>query len=239
MKNIRMLIEYDGTDFFGWQYQPERRTVQGELEKALKTVLNEEVKLIGAGRTDQGVHALGQVANFSSSSRLDIKKIQKAVNSLTGDDVYIKQIETVEIDFHSRYSARSKIYRYHMIFEPYPTRIRYNWFIKHRPDTERMKDVFPYLLGEHDFKGFSVHNGEKNTRCTLFRINLTETTSGIIIEIEGDRFLRKMVRGIVGFVLDVGRGRFSPGDAEGVLNDGLNGLYFAPAHGLFLIEVKY
>ena len=111
MQNIKLLIEYDGTDFCGWQYQPNERTVQGEVEHALKQLTSENVRVIGAGRTDQGVHALGQVANFHTSSVLELTEIHKALNSLTGDDIYIKQISELNNDFHSRYWAKNNVYK--------------------------------------------------------------------------------------------------------------------------------
>jgi tRNA pseudouridine38-40 synthase len=239
MKNLKMLIEYDGTDFSGWQYQPGKRTVQGNLETALKELTSEDIRVIGAGRTDQGVHALCQVANFHTLTELTSDQIQKGLNSLTNDDIYIKRVDSMGSDFHSRYSAKSKLYRYHIISKPSPLKRRYNWFVKYKLNVSQMKEVVKYLLDEHDFEHFSVKDGGKNTRCTLSSINLTDSGSQIIIAIEGNRFLKKMVRGIVGFMYDVGRGRFTSPQTEDVFRGRIKDIYFAPPHGLFLVDVKY
>ncbi len=238
MRNLRMLIEYDGTDVCGWQYQPNKRTVQGEIENALQKLINEKIRIVGAGRTDQGVHALGQVANFRTLSQLACKRIKNGTNSLIGNDIYVKEIDQVSDDFHSRYSAKSKTYRYHVISEPSPLKIRYNWFSKYKLDLSKIEKVRSHLLGEHDFRNLCVNNGN-DTICTLHSINLTEKNSQIIIEISGNRFLRKMVRGIVGFMHDVGRGRFSPDSVKDLFRGKIKDIYFAPPQGLFLVEVKY
>ncbi len=239
MQNLKIVTEYDGTDYYGWQYQPDKRTVQGEIEKALKRLTNEEIRIIGAGRTDQGVHALGQVANFHTSTNLKLHQIKRGINSLIDDAIYVKSIERVGNDFHSRYSAKAKVYHYHILLEPSPLKMRYNWFIKYKLNVSRMKMIIPYLLGEHDFRTLSANNDENNTSCTINSMNLTVDDRHIIIEIEGNRFLRKMVRGIVGFMHDLGRGRFSPDGINDVLNGKIKNIYFAPPHGLYLVEVKY
>ncbi len=239
MKNVKILIEYDGTHFFGWQYQPQERTIQGEIEEALERLTNEKLRIIGAGRTDQGVHALGQVANFHTASHLELRRLQQGINSLTPDDIYVKKIAKVRSDFHSRFSAKSKVYRYQMIREPFPLKMRYNWFVKYKLNVVSMKEVIPYFLGEHDFRNLSAQNDEDNTVCTVHTIDLTEENSRIIMTIEGNRFLRKMVRGIVGFIHDVGRGRFPPDYAQRIFEGTIRDIYFAPPHGLILVEVKY
>ncbi len=238
-KNIKMIIEYDGTDFCGWQYQPNERTVQGELEHALKQLTSENIRVIGAGRTDQGVHALGQVANFHTSSTLELTEIHKALNSLTGDDIYIKEISELNDDFHSRYAAKYKIYQYNIVLRPSPFKLRHNWYVQHELDLSRMGKAKGYLVGKHDFRYFSAQGDKDNTFCMVHSISLTEKNSRIIIQIKGDRFLRRMVRGIVGFLQDVGRGHYKPEQAQDVLNGKIRDLFCAPARGLFLVEVKY
>jgi tRNA pseudouridine38-40 synthase len=239
MMNIRMLLEYDGTDFFGWQYQPHKRTVQGDIETALNKITNETIRVIAAGRTDRGVHALGQVMNFFTTSTLNLQQMRTALNSLTANDIYVKNISQADDAFHSRYSAKSKVYYYHIIFEALPLKIRYNWYVDRTLDVSRMKKTIPYVVGTHDFSNFSAADGSDNKLCTIFTINLTEEHSGIIIHIEGNRFLRKMIRGIVGFLYDVGRGRFSPQDIKKVFSGSLQDIYFAPPQGLWLVEVRY
>jgi tRNA pseudouridine38-40 synthase len=234
-----MVIEYDGTHFFGWQYQPNKRTVQGELQAALRKILGEEIKITGAGRTDQGVHALGQVANFRTNSDLPLSSIKKGVNALVGDDMYVKDIAVVADDFDSRYSARTKVYQYYLTLEPSPFLLRYNWYIKQAPVIEAMRKAMQGFLGQRDFKNFSVRNGSDNTECNIVEISVKQEGAQIVLTIEGNRFLRKMVRGIVGFLVDVGRGRFSISDVERHFNTPTSEINFAPPQGLFLTTVKY
>lgn len=239
MRNLKFTIEYDGTDFHGWQIQPGDRTVQGDIESALQQLLQEPVRIIGAGRTDQGVHARGQVANCSILSSMRSENIRSGLNALTSDDIYIRSIEEVAPDFNSRFCAHAKIYHYYMIPEPSPCMLRYNWFVPYTLDISCMRVVAPHFIGEKDFRHFAVGNGKENTQCTIFDIALTEHESRLIIRIKGDRFLRKMVRGIVGFLHDIGRGRFSPDDVPAAFAGSLKDLYFAPPHGLFLMKVDY
>ncbi|UCD19855.1 MAG: tRNA pseudouridine(38-40) synthase TruA, partial [candidate division WOR-3 bacterium] len=236
MRNLSMIIEYDGTRFFGWQYQPSKRTVQGEIQAALKKVTGGEVKLTGAGRTDQGVHALGQVANFHTASPLPLLSIKKGINSLTGDDVYIRDIGVVADDFHSRFSAKSKVYDYHIALEPSPFRLRYSWYVKQIPDTALMQKAIPSLIGQRDFAGFAVQNGSENTVCNVQEISVNRERNQIYIRVRGDRFLRKMVRGLVGFMVDIGRGRFRIADVSGFFDGSRAGINFAPPQGLFLVS---
>jgi tRNA pseudouridine38-40 synthase len=239
MKNIKMLIEYDGSDFCGWQVQPDERTVQGDLEAAIKKVTDQQVRICGAARTDQGVHALGQVANFRSASDIPLRKMLRALNGLTASDIYIKEIAYAPDDFHSRYSAKSKIYRYSIITQPSPLELRYNWYVKFKLDKESMVSAKDLFTGRHDFKHLSAENEKENTFCTIESISLTEQNSHIIITIKGDRFIRKMVRGIVGFLYDVGRGRFRSQQVEDALAGRIKNIFFTPPHGLVLIRVFY
>ncbi len=239
MLNLSMVLEYDGTRFFGWQYQPAKRTVQGELQTALKKITSENIKLIGAGRTDQGVHALGQVANFHTESQIPLHSLKKGINSLVGDDLHVREMAVVPDDFHSRYWAKSKVYEYHITLEPSPFRLRYSWYLKGIPDVETMQKTVPLLAGKRDFGNFSVHNGGDNTVCSVQEISIMHENAQIIIRIEGDRFLRKMVRGIVGFMVDIGRGRFGLPDVPRFFNGSRGELNFAPPQGLFLTSVRY
>jgi tRNA pseudouridine38-40 synthase len=239
MRNLSMVVEYDGTHFFGWQYQPNKRTVQGELQTALKKITGDSVKLTGAGRTDQGVHALGQVANFHTDSSLPLLSVKRGVNANIGDDVRVKDIAIVPDDFNSRYSAKAKIYHYHITLEPSPFRLRYYWYLKQEPDVPTMLKILPRLIGQRDFQNFSVRNGSDNTVCNVIDIEVTHEDNKMLVRVEGDRFLRKMIRGIVGFLVDAGRGRFTPADVEKCFGDQKPNIYFAPPQGLFLVAVKY
>lgn len=239
MTNIKLVLEYDGTDFHGWQYQPNERTVQGDLEQALHKLMQDKIRIIGAGRTDQGVHAYGQVANFHTASAMQLSEMKKAINALTNDDIYIREISHVPLDFHSRYSARAKTYAYYVLHEPSPMRRRYAWVLSHLLHTGDMVRTTKMLTGTHDFKHFSVTNGKNSTTCTIKSIDVHTDGPQTVITITGDRFLHKMVRGIVGFLYDVGRERFCPDDTDEVFAGALKDMYFAPAHGLFLMEVYY
>ncbi len=245
MRNLKLIIEYDGTDFYGWQYQPDKRTVQGEIEKAIKKITGENIRIIGAGRTDQGVHALAQVANFKINSNISCDNLKSGLNALTGEDIYVKEVQEISSDFHARFSARSKVYQYKIMSQFSPMKRKYYWYVDYGLNLCLMKETIKYFVGEHDFRNLSVtsdddFNGkEKNTLCTILNLSLTEMNNDIIISLEADRFLRKMVRGIVGFLVDVGRGRFWPDDAKKIFTGAFNNIYFAPAHGLYLVEVKY
>lgn len=239
MAHIRLVIEYDGTHFNGWQVQPAQRTVQGEIENALQRMLGTDVRITGAGRTDTGVHAAGQVAHFDESGAMPLERIQKALNAMTGDDVYIKRIDRVPPDFHSRFSAVSKRYTYAILQTPSPLRNRYAWYTPFRLDVAAMRGLIPSLTGTHDFKYFSVHNGEGTTECSIQHIEITGTGGDLSISVEGNRFLRKMMRGIVGFMHDVGRHRFCPEDVNAAFAGDLSDLYFVPARGLVLDRVRY
>jgi len=251
MRNIKLTIEYDGTDFYGWQYQPDKLTVQGEIEKAIKKITNEDIRIIGAGRTDQGVHAFAQVANFKTELKISPEKLKKALNSLTGDNIYIKEVVDVSLDFHARFSAKSKIYQYKIMRQPSPLNRRYYWFVEYKLNLEMIQKVILYFTGEHDFKNLSVAdethgeiqkstpNCTESTVCVVYDLSLTYNDSRIIITIEANRFLHKMVRGIVGTLVDIGRGRFKSDDINNIFAGKIKNLYFAPPQGLCLMEVRY
>ncbi|MGB9720436.1 MAG: tRNA pseudouridine(38-40) synthase TruA [bacterium] len=255
MRNLRMIIEYDGTDFYGWQYQPDKRTVQGEIEKAIEKITGQNIRIIGAGRTDQGVHALAQVANFKTESNIPPEKFKKALNSLIGEDIHLREMSEVPLDFHARFSAKSKIYQYKIMTQFSPLKRRTYWLVEYELNIGRMRKVAALLIGEHDFKNISAHdeestpanqpspidseNDHKNTICKIYDLSLTIDDFDIIITIEANRFLRKMARGLVGFLVDVGRERYHPEDAMQIFSGALRGIYFAPPQGLCLMEVKY
>lgn len=239
MRNIKLVLEYDGTDFHGWQYQPDERTVQGDLEHALCRLMQKKIRVIGAGRTDQGVHAYGQVANFSTDSAMELLHMKKAINAMTSDDLSVRIIEEVPSDFHSRYSAQAKTYSYYLLHEPSPLRRRYAWILSHHLDTEEMRKTAHLLVGRHDFKNFAVGNGDSTGECTIRDITVEGDSQQTTIMVGGDRFLRRMIRGMVGFLYDVGRKRYQPHDTHKVFDGRLKELFFAPAHGLFLVKVHY
>ncbi len=245
MRNIRLLIEYDGTHYQGWQVQPNGPTIQGMIEEKLALITGEAVHLMGSGRTDSGVHAFGQVANFKIKSQLDVRSIQKALNSLLPPDIVIQRAEEVEESFHARKASKSKVYEYRILNRDIRSAFRhgYAWHIPQKLDLEGMKKATQILVGEHDFSSF--RSVGTPTRTAIRRITRAEWKKGrdglIWFEIEASGFLKQMVRAIVGTLVEVGKGKIDSEEFQKVL-DSKNRREAgptAPAHGLFLKEVKY
>ena len=242
MRNIKLTLEYDGTKFFGWQYQPDARTVQGEIERSLKQLLQEEVSLIGSGRTDAGVHAFAQVANFHTANPLDTQKIRSGLNALLPHDVVVHEVEEVEADFHARYSAKAREYRYVISKVMRAVGRQYSWFFPEALDVTLMQRASQVLVGEHDFSSFCQTDFEGNHYlCTLERIQWTEFKDEIVLEVVANRFLHNMVRIIVGTMIDVGRGKVPSGQVQTIRDarDRRTAGRTVPAHGLFLVRVIY
>lgn len=248
MLNIKLEIEYDGTDFCGWQIQnrsqAKKASIQEVLEKALHKILQEKVRVIGSGRTDAGVHALGQIANFKTESKIPLKNIQRALNSILPSSVSIKNITSVKNSFHSCDSAKSKTYRYIILNRKTPSAFRnkFSWHIPYELDLKLMRSDARALVGRHNFKSFCASgSGAKTTVRTIKRL-LVRRSSGILtIDIEADGFLYNMVRNIVGTLVEIGRGKIKKGSLCKILkakNRTLAGPT-APARGLFLVRVEY
>jgi tRNA pseudouridine38-40 synthase len=245
MRNIKLLIEYDGTNYQGWQVQPEGPTIQGMLEEKLSRLTGERVHLIGSGRTDSGAHALGQVAHFKTQSRMDICTIQRAVNSLLPPDIVIQKIEEVDEGFHSRKHSKSKVYEYRILNRNLRSAFHrgYVWYIPQKLNLTEMKKATQNLIGEHDFSSFrSVGTPTRTAVRRVIRAEWKRGRDGIIrFEIEANGFLKQMVRAIVGTFVEVGKGRMKASDFRKIMNsrDRKNAGPTAPAQGLFLKEVKY
>ena len=245
IKNFKITIEYDGTRYHGWQRQKNDRTIQEEIEKAVLTIIGQKVSLTGSGRTDAGVHAHAQVANFQCETNLGPQDIFGGLNSLTADDVVIRRCEEVEASFHARYDVKSKTYVYKILNRPNPTAIgrQYAWYIRKELNLDAMRAASVHLIGKHDFKAFEgVGSPRAHTTRTIFKASLIKEQDGYLtFEIEADGFLRFMVRNIVGTLVNVGLGKISPADFKGILeskNRDQAGAT-APAHGLFLKKVRY
>jgi len=238
MRNILLEIEYDGTDYFGWQYQPKKKTIQGTIEAALNKLLQEPITLFGASRTDAGVSAQGQIANFHTNSRIPVQKIQTALNSLLPHDIYVKNAYGVHLIFHARFDAKSKLYYYRIIFGRSPLRQRFAWELKYHLDLSKMERASKLFLGEKDYRSFcSVKN--ENGIVNLIKINFIKSDD-LIIEIEANRFLYKMVRRIIGSLIDVGRGKITKNEIVKILSGKPHRPFLvAPATGLILVNVKY
>jgi tRNA pseudouridine38-40 synthase len=244
-RNLKLIIEYDGSRYHGWQRQKEDRSIQAEIEKALKTITASSVTLIGSGRTDAGVHARGQVANFKCDTRLEPETIVNALNSLLEEDIVIQACEPVDTSFHARYDARSKVYQYRILNRPVPAAIgrQYSWFIRKPLNQEAMRAAIAHLIGQHDFKTFEGSgSASQQTTRHIYAAELTEQNSGLLMfEIEADGFLRYMVRSIVGTLVDVGLGKITPADFKSILDsrDRSRAGVTAPARGLILVKVNY
>jgi tRNA pseudouridine38-40 synthase len=245
MKNFKLIIEYDGTNYSGWQRQAKEPTVQAEIERALAFMTRAPVTLAGAGRTDAGVHALGQVANFHCDTRLKPEALLKGLNSLLPGDIAIRDCQRVPDDFHARFDARSKIYHYRILNRDTRAAVgrHYAWFIHQPLDLAAMRRATAVLVGRHDFKAFESTGSPR--AHTLREVGAADWVEGesrhLTFGIEADGFLRCMVRNIVGTLVAVGLGKLSAGDVQPIM-DGLDRRRAgatAPARGLFLMEVKY
>jgi tRNA pseudouridine38-40 synthase len=243
--NFKLIIEYDGSRYHGWQRQKEDRSIQGEIEKTLKTITTRSVTLIGSGRTDAGVHAQGQAANFKCNTRLGPEDLMNGLNHLLEDDIVIKVCEPVRADFHARYDAKSKVYQYQILNRALPAAIgrQYSWFIRKALNHEAMRAAIAHIVGCHDFKAFEGSgSGRQHTTRHVYSAELNERDNGLLIfQIEADGFLRYMVRNIVGTLVAVGLEKLTPRDFKRILDsrDRSQASATAPAHGLTLIKVNY
>lgn len=244
-KNFKLIIEYDGSAYHGWQKQKGDVTIQEEIEKALHTMTGEPIIVNGSGRTDAGVHALAQVANFRCLTSLSPAIFQKGLNSLLPDDIVIRSCEQVDIGFHARFNVRSKTYRYRILNREVPCAVKrqYAWFIRKTLDMDAMKQAAAHMAGTHDFKAFEGSGSPRaHTTRTITRIELIRETDGyLFIDVEADGFLRCMVRNMVGTLVDVGLSRIHPDDIPAIIEskDRSNAGPTAPPHGLFLQQVRY
>ena len=245
LKNFKLIIEYDGTRYHGWQRQKEDATIQGEIEKALWIMTRDRVTLTGSGRTDAGVHALGQVANFRCDTNLEPDMFQRGLNSLLPDDIVIKVCRRVDDAFHARFDVVSKIYHYSIFNNPVPAAIKrqYAWSIRKKLDIEAMRLAASYIIGSHDFKAFEGSGSPRahTTRHVMTADWIETDHRRLIFRIEADGFLRFMVRNIVGTLVDVGLGKTLPAEFNEILESKDRNMAgaTAPAHGLCLMDVKY
>lgn len=240
MRNIKVTLEYDGTDFSGWQIQPHQRTVQGVLQDALAELLQKEVKLTGAGRTDAGVHALNQIATFRTETHLGTEEIKNGANSLLPPDLSVKRAEEAPSSFNARRDAVARTYRYRIVPTRSPTRRRYAWELKYSLNLSRMRKASRSLLGVHDFTSFSSGSSPNKT-VKVSTCEWKRRGDEIVMDIEADHFLHNMVRVLVGTLVDVGRGRLSVEDLSQILEarDRTLAGPTAPPQGLCLVDVEY
>lgn len=244
MRNIRLIIEYDGKSFNGWQKQPNKLNIQGEIERAIEELTGEKTDLIASGRTDAGVHALGQVANFKTQSSIPIDKFAIAINSKLKKSIVIKAAEEVDEKFHSRYSVKEKTYRYTINNSKYGTALyrdmEYHFPIKLNVD--KMKKAIKYFEGEHDFAAFKASGtSSKSSVRKIYKALVHEENERIHIELTGNGFLYNMIRIIAGTLVDVGLEKIKPEDIKNIIEskDRKQAGKTLPPQGLCLIEVKY
>ncbi len=244
MRTIKLTIAYDGTAYNGWQVQKNGRTVQQELEKAVMKVFKKKHRVYGASRTDAGVHARAQAAHFKAPPGVPLERIPRALNAVLPESIAVTRAEEAPPDFHSRFDAKSKRYRYYILNSRCrdPFSEKYSWRVPYRLDVPLMRKEAAVLKGKHDFKSFQARDKrERPSVRTIFDIGITKRKSSLVIDIEGDGFLYNMVRNIVGTLVEVGRGYFPPGSMRKILEnrDRTTAGLTAPAKGLFLEEVKY
>jgi tRNA pseudouridine38-40 synthase len=243
-KRFRVVVEYDGTDFSGWQRQVEERTVQGTLEDALKAMTGESVFVRGAGRTDAGVHADGQVATFDLLVNIPPHGLLRGLNSALPPDVALVDVAEAPSDFDARFSARGKVYRYTVWshFVRSPLRARRAWHVREPLDVEAIRAAAAALVGDHDFRAFRASDCDRRTTRRVVRgIDVDRQGAVLTIDVEATAFLKNMVRILVGTLIDVGRGRLPP-DAVGRMlatGDRTIGGMTAPPQGLTLLRVIY
>jgi tRNA pseudouridine38-40 synthase len=244
VRNIKLIVAYDGTDFHGFQSQPNLRTVQSELQQAIERLTGESIQITGSGRTDAGVHAWGQVVNFHTSSRIPIDKWLIAMNSVLPQDLVIRGAEEASRDFHARFDATAKTYLYQIDPGLYPDvfRRRHVWHVPYRLEIDSMRKAAVWFTGEHDFTSFcNASTPVEDKVRQIHEIRVEEFGNVLKIWVHGNGFLWNMVRILVGTLVDVGRGRISSDEIPAILaaKDRTRAGVTAPARGLTLFEVLY
>lgn len=243
-KRVRLIVAYDGTNYHGWQVQNNGITIESELNRCLSELLSEPIEVIGASRTDAGVHALGNVAVFDTNARMPAEKISYALNQRLPEDIRIQKSEEVPGDWHPRYCDSRKTYEYHIYRGEFalPTKRLYSLFTYHKLDVEKMQKAAEYFVGEHDFKSFCQVNAQvKSTVRTVTEVQVYEEGPEVIIRVTGNGFLYNMVRIMAGTLLEVGQGKRSPEEIPDMIaakNREAAGPT-APAHGLMLVKYEF
>jgi len=244
VQNLKLIVEYDGTAYHGWQVQPGLSTIQGVLQETAKRISGEEVHITGAGRTDAGVHALGQVANLWTQKELTLDRWLRAFNGLLPPDIVVRSVETAPEDFEARRSAKEKTYRYAILNAPYPSALERHWLlhISEPLDVAPMAEAAATLVGEHDFSAFrAADGGVPHSVREMYEARLVGEKYRLHFVIRGNGFLKHMIRIVVGTLLDVGRGKLTPEQFRHILRsrDRQQAGKTAPSHGLCLLHVGY
>ncbi|KAA3599283.1 MAG: tRNA pseudouridine(38-40) synthase TruA [Calditrichaeota bacterium] len=243
-RRIKLTLTYDGTDFLGWQVQANQvRTVQGVIEEKLSSFLNSKIRIHGSGRTDAGVHAKNQVAHFDTTSSMDSEKMFHILFKMLPKDILLKSLSEVESDFHSRFSAKSRQYVYQVASKKILWERNFKWILKTQVNLEKMNEVARVFLGRQNLVSFCRAKTEvQNYFCDIQKIEILETADGFDFRIKANRFLHSTVRMILGFLIEVGIGKYSSEDLEKILKSDERvtiHMRVAPPQGLFLEEVRY
>lgn len=244
MKNIKLTIEYDGTDYCGWQIQKNAKTIQGILVNAIEKLTREEITLNGSGRTDSKVHAYGQVANFKTNSNIPPEKFAHALNGILTEDIKVKKSEEVDMDFHARYSAKAKMYRYLIYNSKFPSPLLRNraWYVPYPLNFEEMERAAGSFMGTHDFSAFRASGSDVECSVrTVSRISLDKNGDIMSLEVTASGFLYNMMRIITGTLVDVGRGKIKCEEVQKIIesHNRKRAGQTAPPEGLYLVHVYY
>lgn len=243
-KRVRLIVAYDGTNYHGWQFQKNGITIESELNRCLTELLQEPIEVIGASRTDAGVHALGNVAVFDTQARMPAEKISYALNQRLPEDIRVQRSEEVPLDWHPRHCDSRKTYEYRIYRGEFPMPVKrlYSLFTYHYLDVEKMQEAARFFVGEHDFKSFcQVHAQVDSTIRTVFDVNVYEEGADVVISVTGGGFLYNMVRIMAGTLMEVGQGKRKPEEIAEIIeakNREAAGPT-APAHGLTLIKYEF
>jgi len=242
MNNYKLIIAYDGMDYHGWQIQPGVKTIQGTIQEALERITEQKIKIVGAGRTDAGVHAKGQVANFWANINLSEEELLRALNSVLPHDIRILSLEKVPLDFHARRKAKAKIYEYRILNSKIisPFLIRYVLHYPYPLDFDRMREASKHFVGKKDFTPFSSSDKKNNIR-EVYYSEIFKKDDEIIYKIKANGFIRYMVRKIVGILIEIGKGKIEPDIIIDIFENKNHSITIptAPPHGLCLLEVIY
>ena len=244
MRRIKLIVAYDGTEYSGWQIQPEAPTIEMYLDKAIRELTGENVHVTGASRTDAGVHAYGNVAVFDTESTIPGDRFTFALNRFLPDSIVIQDSWEVSSDFHPRHCNTRKTYEYRILNTavPLPQKRNFTWHVAGSIDIEKMKEAAAYIVGEHDFKSFCcVRTQAESTVRTIYSLEVLQEGSEIIIRIKGNGFLYNMVRIIAGTLVEVGLGKIKPEEITGIIEskDRQKAGKTLPPYGLYLVEVNY
>ncbi|MFC1569093.1 tRNA pseudouridine(38-40) synthase TruA [bacterium] len=239
---IKLIIEYDGSDFYGWQIQPDLRTVQGEIENALRSLTQQQIRIVGSGRTDTGVHALGQVVSFPYDGQLNVEVFFKGLNAVLPKDIRIHHAEVTSNGFNARKKAIRRMYRYRLFKTETAIGRQYGWYPSYKYDIELMKQASEYLLGNHEWDSFAKPRPDNpDMTAEIYDIQWHIDDMEILFEITASRFFHSMIRFIVGTLMDVGRRILTPQQFKEILDsrDLSKASAKAPACGLVLVRVDY